>query len=1273
MTGRCFYPLSFLALIALLPHAAPGEALPKTPPYGRDAVLASADRVTATSYPNADDAWVMEYIRTDYEADGTSVTFDDEYIKILTEKGKRNHQVKTFHYTLPYSTVAVHRVEIIKPDRTSIEIDVARQSRSMVDPSQMSMNIYNPNSRLLRVTVPGLEIGDLLHVVSDRYTVKARVPDTWSDYMVLEYTSPLLRIIHEVTGPVDLPLCNMLLRDEIPGTVTATTETVGNRNRYRWEVIDVPRMYEEPRMPALHTVVQRLLVSTIPDWETISRWYWNLSQPHLEAVTPAMRETVSTLTAGTENRRATIEALFRFVSQEVRYMGITPEKEAPGYEPHDVSITFANRYGVCRDKAALLVAMLRLAGLPAYPVLVHVGPKKDEAVPQPFFNHAIVAVAEADGSYLLMDPTDENTVELMPSYLCNRSYLVAHPEGERLRVSPVYPASRNLLTIDSTGQLDHDGILHMESVIGFAGVNDNAYRGYFARIKPVERQRFFEGLLKRPLPGARLLDLRLLPDDMQDTTRPLSAALKYEVPDVAIRGDSKTMLPLPWLGTRLGYVNFVLGETGLATRKYPLQTDVACGVRETFSLAVDDAIGTPGTLPHYDPILTTNVTYHQTLSATGNVLQGEAAFEINTVEFTPAEYLDLKQHLKDIEYNRRKEPIFTGGSSSGHDVAILEDHTDIALTNIANWTVTRRVTKEILTYAGKKANAELKFTYNPVRQAVSLRSATVTGADGTVHRLSPEEVNVMDAAWVASAPRYPPERTMVISLPGVEIGSRIEYDVQLTMSDYPFFSAIQTFGGFEPTRAASLRVSTPRALDLCILDTSGRPLARATEQTSNTTIYAWTVTNLPATKKEDLLPPSWERLPAVFLSAGDFKVYARETGLALLAAAQQQPVARETALRETRDAADERARVQAIRDYVARSIRHAGPPLDRLPLSAITPADLTLQEGYGNSADQAVLLYAMLDAAGLKPEFVLAASNLPYPRELYRPFLDCPQYTAFDAVLVRVRLDDDMVYLNDTDQYAQLGTTLNDERLGLTLDGTPFVIEAPPAMKDRREILYRITISPDGNARIDSDTRYFGSAFASFHQLYAELPPEERRRHYRELLATLAQSAEAVSPLTTDYAVYPGRRTFSATIERFAVRTGQHVYFSLPPSLPDILPLKSDKRDKAAFLQDVHRFKAVYEVLLPDAIASVELAPPDLAWQGPSNMGTIEFKTDPLEPSESGKRLRITQRVNVRQALVPAIQYPALLEAKRRMAHPATQTVLVRLKDPDTPPQAAQP
>ena len=36
-------------------------------------------------------------------------------------------------------------------------------------------------------------------------------------------------------------------------------------------------------MPPLHTVVQRLMVSTAEDWPSLSRWYWELCQPRLAA------------------------------------------------------------------------------------------------------------------------------------------------------------------------------------------------------------------------------------------------------------------------------------------------------------------------------------------------------------------------------------------------------------------------------------------------------------------------------------------------------------------------------------------------------------------------------------------------------------------------------------------------------------------------------------------------------------------------------------------------------------------------------------------------------------------------------------------------------------------------------------------------------------------------------------------------------------------------------------------------------------------------------
>ena len=70
-----------------------------------------------------------------------------------------------------------------------------------------------------------------------------------------------------------------------------------NLSLHRWEVTDVPRMFDEPSMPPYEITLQRLLVSTTPDWRDVSKWYWYFSKPHLDATTPEMQKQVDELIA----------------------------------------------------------------------------------------------------------------------------------------------------------------------------------------------------------------------------------------------------------------------------------------------------------------------------------------------------------------------------------------------------------------------------------------------------------------------------------------------------------------------------------------------------------------------------------------------------------------------------------------------------------------------------------------------------------------------------------------------------------------------------------------------------------------------------------------------------------------------------------------------------------------------------------------------------------------------------------------------------------------
>ena len=179
----------------------------------RAQVIKSAAEVTSQAYPNADLVQVDDFTVCEYRADGTGTTWSDNYTKVLTEKGRREQQGLSFGFMLPYNKVAVSVLELIKADGSIVPVDIAKQSKVMIDRSQMSSNIYDPNSKVLQVGVPGVEIGDVLHVVTEQQTMKRYMPDTWDDYQVFESTGCIKHAVYEVRAPKDRPLYHTMLKD----------------------------------------------------------------------------------------------------------------------------------------------------------------------------------------------------------------------------------------------------------------------------------------------------------------------------------------------------------------------------------------------------------------------------------------------------------------------------------------------------------------------------------------------------------------------------------------------------------------------------------------------------------------------------------------------------------------------------------------------------------------------------------------------------------------------------------------------------------------------------------------------------------------------------------------------------------------------------------------------------------------------------------------------------------------------------------------------------
>src|SRR5207245_7023283 len=142
----------------------------------------------------------------------------------------------------------------------------------------------------------------------------------------------------------------------------------------------------------------------------------------------------------------------------------------------------------------------------------------------------------------------EHTDDPCPSYECDQSYLVCRPEADTLRTSSIVPPEQNMMRVKTMGTLSAAGRLEARCELSFEGINDNEYREMFSRMKPDDKRRFFERNLKRTVPGARLISVKISPEDVRDMATGLRAELEFSAEDITALGDRKAVVNLPWIG-----------------------------------------------------------------------------------------------------------------------------------------------------------------------------------------------------------------------------------------------------------------------------------------------------------------------------------------------------------------------------------------------------------------------------------------------------------------------------------------------------------------------------------------------------------------------------------------------------------------------------------------------------------------------------------------------------------------------------------------------------
>ncbi len=426
-------------------------------------------------------------------------TFDDagrvvhagHYIyKVLTQKGAEAWDSLAIGWEPWLEARPVIRARVIAPDFSVHTLDPYTITEA---PARGGDYKTYSDGKRLRAPLPAIAPGV---VVEEEFSVTEKEPLFAAGRVgrvVLGREDVPVAHSHVVFDfPAALPLrTNLLL---LPGIKPVRTEA-GGRVTLTYDVGPLDAIdAREPYLPPEDMRFPMIDYSTGASWQSIATEYGKIVDSR--ASSPAVESVVAPLIAGRKSAADKEAAILDFLDREVRYTGI--EFGEAAIVPHDPAETLAKKYGDCKDKATLLVAMLRAAGIPAYVALLNVETRSDVPVDLPgmgMFDHAIVYVPGKNPIWI--DATDRYAqLGQVPMGDQSRLALITSDATTALARIPEAPSHDNGLVETREFKLTDNGPANVVEITQPEGILESGYRGYYADKPDKDTREGLRGYIK---------------------------------------------------------------------------------------------------------------------------------------------------------------------------------------------------------------------------------------------------------------------------------------------------------------------------------------------------------------------------------------------------------------------------------------------------------------------------------------------------------------------------------------------------------------------------------------------------------------------------------------------------------------------------------------------------------------------------------------------------------------------------------------------------------
>ncbi len=401
-------------------------------------------------------------------------------------------------------------------------------------------------------------------------------------------------------------------------------------------------------LPAFHNIAPRITVSSFSSWEEIASWYYDISREQSKADAD-IKAKVAELIQNETTLEGKIRALYHYVITEIRYLGL--EFGISGHMPHEASEIYKYKYGDCKDKATLLISMLKEAGIEAYYVLLRTRYSGEINLDLPSFqfDHAIAAVP-LNGELMFLDGTAENYCygELPAMDQDIWAMVLIDGKGKFMKV-PMQSAERNQRVREIKLDLKEDGSVSGEITVLQSGIFAAYYRSIFKDLGETKRKELIQNSLSSSCPGSVLEEFSF--SDLADLNVPVEQRYKFRVPSYARKVGEKLHLK-PSIIERVESTSIVAKEE----RRFPMYFYSQYCTQNIIEITIPEGYKVERIPDDIDLVLPFG-SYRVKYSIEEDLIKYERYYKFNTFEISKEEYSSFKEFIERIAQEDAQEII----------------------------------------------------------------------------------------------------------------------------------------------------------------------------------------------------------------------------------------------------------------------------------------------------------------------------------------------------------------------------------------------------------------------------------------------------------------------------------------------------------------------------------------------------------------------------------------------------------------------------------------